>query len=102
MTQRNEVAVDQLAVWIAAYREATSNAKQWQDTAERAKEHITATLAAADAEVGTVDGKPAVRYTIVESTRLDTKKLRAEHPELVDQFSVPSSSRRFTIVDKDR
>lgn len=96
---KNETELDELATWIAAYREATSNAKQWQETADRAKEHITAALTEANAEVGTVDGRPAVRWTIVESARVDTKKLRSEHPEIVAQFTVPSQSRRFTVVD---
>lgn len=97
MTPKRAAALDDLAPWIAAYRAAVGNAKQWQEVADRAKQHITTALG--DAECGTVNGEPAVRWTVVQSARLDTKKLRAEHPELVDQFTVPSTTRRFTLVD---
>lgn len=91
------MAVDELAAWIDAYKAAVANAKGWQDVADRAKHNITDALG--DAEVGLVDGAPAVRWTYVESSRLDTKKLRAEHPELVNQFTSPNTTRRFTIVE---
>jgi predicted phage-related endonuclease len=95
----NETPIDDLATWLAAYQHATINAKQWSDTAERAKEHITAHLDKINADVGTIDGKPAVRWTTIESHRLDVKKLRAEYPDLADKFSRPTVTRRFTIVE---
>lgn len=99
MTPKRTAALDDLAPWIAAHRAATSHAKSWQEVADRAKQHITTALDEADAEIGTIAGEPAVRWTVVESSRLNTKKLRAEHPELVDRFTAPTSSRRFTLVD---
>lgn len=94
----NETGIDELATWVTAYREASVNAKRWSETAEKAKEHITAALSDADAEIGTVDGEPAVRWTRVESSRFDTKKFRAEYPDLAEAFTVPSTTRRFTVV----
>ncbi|GAA0638051.1 hypothetical protein GCM10010174_69860 [Kutzneria viridogrisea] len=82
---------------MAAYREATANAKRWTEIADRARKHITDALG--DNEVGTVDGEPVARYTVVNGTRLDSKKLKAEHPDIVEQFTVPTTSRRFTLVD---
>lgn len=99
MTTKRTAAIDDLAAWVAAYKAAVGNAKGWQEVADRAKQHITTALDKADAEIGTVNGEPAVRWTVVESSRLNTKKLRAEHPQLVDQFTAPSSSRRFTLVE---
>jgi predicted phage-related endonuclease len=95
----NEIPIDDLAMWLATYQQATLNAKQWNETAERAKQHIIAHLENADADVGTINGKPAIRWTVVESNRLDVKKLRAEYPDLADTFTRPIVTRRFTIVD---
>lgn len=100
MTSPRLTPIDDLSTWVAAYREACTNRDNWAAVADRAKEHISKALEAADAEVGTVNGYPAVRWTAVTSNRLDTKRLRAEHPDLVAQFSVPSHSRRFTLVEQ--
>ncbi|GAA0632479.1 hypothetical protein GCM10010174_61930 [Kutzneria viridogrisea] len=91
--------VDSVADWIAAYRHAHANAEQWSELANRAKEKVTAALG--DAEIGTIDGKPAVRYTIVHKRRLNTTKLREQHPDLVDAFTTPAAERRFSLIDKD-
>ena len=54
-----------------------------------------------DAEIGLVNGKEAVRWTTVESHRIDTKKIREMlPPEMVEKLEVLSVSRRFTIVDE--
>jgi predicted phage-related endonuclease len=95
----NDTPIDDLATWLVAYQQATLNAKQWNDTAERAKQHIIAHLEKADADVGTINGEPAVRWTVVESHRLDVKKLRSEYPDLASAFTRPSVTRRFTVVD---
>ena len=39
-----------------------------------------------------------VHYTITISTRLDSKKLKSELPELYKQYSVEGISRRFSIT----
>jgi predicted phage-related endonuclease len=94
------VPIDDLARWIDAYREASANADKWTELATRAREHITAALG--DAEIGTVAGEPVVRHTIVHTRRLRTLKLRAEYPDICDAFTVTTTGRRFTLVDKDK
>jgi predicted phage-related endonuclease len=91
--------IDGLRDHLAAYRVAQGNVKAWQDTADRLKQHIVDALDAAGADIGLVSGKPAVRWTRVESLRLNTKKLRDDHPDLAAQYSVPSVTHRFTLVD---
>lgn len=98
-TKPTEAPLDGMAAWVAAYREAKANADSWTEIADRAKEQITAELEQAGASIGTLHGRPAVRWTEVASSRLNTKKLKAEHPELVDQFSIPTTTRRFTLVE---
>ena len=39
-----------------------------------------------------------VNWKSVNSNRLDTARLKAEHPELIEQYSISSTSRRFSIT----
>ena len=39
-----------------------------------------------------------IRYKLVESARLDSSKLKAEHPELYQAYSKSSVSTRFTVA----
>jgi putative phage-type endonuclease len=43
------------------------------------------------------DGKPLATWTTVRSSRLDGKRLEADHPELAAQYRADSVSRRFTL-----
>lgn len=99
-TDKESVAVDDVAVWIEAYRTARANADKWTELADRAREHITTALG--DAEIGTVAGTPAVRHTVVHRPQLRTAKLRAEYPDICDAFTVTTTQRRFTLVDKEK
>ena len=49
-----------------------------------------------NAHVGHANGWKAT-WTPVTSTRLDTKKIKAEKPELYDMYAKTSTSRRFTL-----
>ena len=53
------------------------------------------------AEMGSTEhlevGGFTVNYTIVISTRLDSKKLKAEMPSLWDKYSKEDITRRFSI-----
>jgi predicted phage-related endonuclease len=42
--------------------------------------------------------KGLIAWPVVKSNRLDTKALKAEHPDLVDAYTKPSYTRRFTRV----
>jgi putative phage-type endonuclease len=48
--------------------------------------------------VGTIDGKPAATWKSSTSSRIDTKALEAEHPEIAAKFRVESETRRFLIT----
>jgi predicted phage-related endonuclease len=48
-----------------------------------------------------VNGREAVRWTTVESSRIDTKKIRELLPEhLVAKLETTTVTRRFTIVEE--
>lgn len=96
-----DIAVDDMSTWIDAYKTACANRDQWSEIADRAKQQITQHLDKANAEVGTVNGRPAVRYTTVVTKRLDQKALKAKEPELAEQYSVTTTARRFTLVQDE-
>jgi predicted phage-related endonuclease len=86
------------SAFLAAYIEAKAKIKEWEEKADIAAEQVKAALG--DAQVGLVNGKEAVRWTTVESKRIDAKKVRELLPEnLWDRFETTLVSRRFTIVE---
>jgi predicted phage-related endonuclease len=93
--------IDNLTTWVDAYREACTNRDQWAEIADRAKQQITQHLDTEQAEVGTVDGRPAVKWTEVVTRRINTKALKEKDPELADRYTVTSTSHRFTIITDD-
>lgn len=93
--------IDDLATWLAAYREACTNRDQWAQIADRAKQQITQQLERDAAEIGTVDGRPAVKWATVTTRRLDTKALKEKDPDLAARYVVETTSRRFTVLDAD-
>lgn len=92
-------SIDDLATWVGAYREACTNRDRWAEIADRAKQHITEHLEQHSSEVGTIAGQPAVKSCTVTARRLDTKTLKTKDPELAEQYTVTTTSRRFTLVD---
>ena len=39
----------------------------------------------------------SIHWKTVNSNKLDTTKLKAEHPEIIDAYSIQSTFRRFSI-----
>ena len=86
--------------WLLAYKEAKQKIKEWTEKADIAQEQIKSMLG--DAEIGLINGKESVRWTTVESRRLDVKKAREIlPPQIIDIIEVLSTSRRFTVVEEE-
>jgi predicted phage-related endonuclease len=88
---------DDVRPWVDAYRDLSRQINALEQQRARAREHIEAAMA--DAEEGVIDGLVQVRWTVVESKRLNQAKLRETAPELCDAFTTVSYSRRFTVED---
>lgn len=43
-------------------------------------------------------GEYKVTYRTVKSSRFDSKSLKAEHPEIAEQYTVPTEYRRLVIA----
>lgn len=102
-TENNLQAVDldpAASAFLAAYIEAKAKIKEWEEKAEVAAEQVKSALG--DHEIGLVNGRQAVRWTKVEATRIDSKKVRELLPkDIVAQIETTSISRRFSIVDEE-
>lgn len=92
--------IDALAGWLDVYRESRRARDTAQEAMDLARGKIEAALG--DAEVGTVRGVPAVRWTHTTTRRLDQKLLKATIPaDVLATCYLESRSRRFTTVDGD-
>jgi len=84
---------------LAAYIEAKTKAKEWNEKADIYAEQVKAAMG--DAEIGLVNGRESVRWTTVETHRIDTKKIRELlPPEMVEKLETVTISKRFSIVDE--
>lgn len=85
------------SAFLAAYIEAKTKIKEWQEKADLAAEQIKAAMG--DHEVGLIDGAPAVKWTTVESKAIDIKKCREVlPPQVLNLVEVVRQSKRFTII----
>lgn len=88
-------SLDSLSDWVERYRRAKEAEKIGKEAAEEARGVIASYLDEREAEYGTVDGKPAIRWRQVTSQRFATARFRHEHPELADEFTESSTSMRM-------
>ena len=100
-TQINQAMVDldpTAAAFLVAYIEAKAKAKEWNEKADIARQQVE--FAMGDCEVGLVNGKESVRWTTVESRRVDVAKVRQLlSEEKLAEVEAVTITRRFTIVE---
>ena len=90
----------EVARWVAEYKRLKLEAAQIAEQIDIARSHIEAALG--DHEIGTVAGQPVVRWSTVESERIDVKKLREVlPPQVLELVTKKSTARRFTILTGD-
>jgi putative phage-type endonuclease len=80
---------------VRELREAQEAAKAAEERLETAKNQIKA--AAGDAETILFNGDRVATWKSNETTTLDTKRLKAERPEIYAEYAVTKSVRRFLI-----
>lgn len=95
----SDAPIDDVANWLAVYRAAAARKAQAEELMAEARARIEDVLG--EAEVGTVAGRPAVRWTHVTSRRFDQKAAKVLLGDRADDCYVESTSRRFTLVDED-
>lgn len=85
---------------VARYREACAKRDAYDEIAQRYKADVIQALKVGEDEWANhalVDGEPVLAYVQTHTTRLDTKRLRKEWPQVYADFSVtkPSTSLRW-------
>lgn len=94
----NEVELDALANWVIHLRQLKADRAEIDEQIELAEGQIKDALG--DAEVGTINGEPIVRWSHVITNRFDQKAAKELlTAEQVAACTKPSESRRFTIVE---
>ncbi|ADD43858.1 hypothetical protein [Stackebrandtia nassauensis] len=94
------VALDDCGALVSSLRHAEAMAAQWSDAAAELRRVLIERLG--DAELGTINGHPAVRHTTYRDTRVSTKMLRELAPaDLIERCTTTTTRRRFTLVDTD-
>lgn len=88
------VLPDEAIEYVDAYIEATADMDSAKARQQEASNHIKEFL-------GDYNSAKCMGYTIswkpITSERIDTKALREQHPEIAEQFTKSSVSRRFTL-----
>lgn len=79
---------------IEEYERAQEEEKEATQRKDRAANLIKQLLG--DSEVGAIEGR-TVSWKTINADRLDSKTLKADHPELYNQYLKTSSYRRFSI-----
>lgn len=85
------------AGWAAHYRDLGRQIADLEEQRKLAREQLEDALG--DAEEGLIDGRPAVRYPLVTTTRVDVKALRSEMPDVAARYAKVSTSRRLSLVE---
>ena len=88
------------AAWITLYRKTQADIKALEEKLEHAKGKIQESMG--ENEIGLIEGRVAVRWTKVTTTRLDINKAKEVlDPAIYPFLSRESTSRRFTLADPD-
>lgn len=93
----SDVELDPIKAMVDLYIEAQARIKEWTEIGKQARSAIEARLG--ENEVGTINEKPVVHWTRVESIRVDQTLLKGQYPEAYRACLMPSTARRFSLVD---
>jgi putative phage-type endonuclease len=83
---------------VVAYIEAQKRTAEAETVEKALANEIRARLEQHETIVDEETGKELVTYRTQTSRRLDQKKLKAEHPQLVEQYSVESTTRILRLT----
>ncbi|AIM50386.1 hypothetical protein PBI_OMNICRON_53 [Mycobacterium phage Omnicron] len=89
--------ISEVAGHVDLLRHARAEQAKWAEVEKAAKLAIVEAIGA-DTE-GTIDGRVAVLRKQITTNRLDTKALKKERPDIVDQFTSPSVSTRIELAE---
>lgn len=97
------VPIDDLKDWYQRYLELKDAESKIKDMLGEARETLLNAIKSKYAELPaktnmTIGGRAVLQRQVVESNRVDTKRLRAEQPALAARYNVVSQSERLNIL----
>jgi len=84
-----------VAEHLTRYQQLTERINDHEQERELVKQRIQAALG--NNTVGRLFGERVVTWKPVESTRIDSKRLRVDHPHIAEQYAKTTTSRRFAL-----
>lgn len=91
------MSTNELTQKVRELKELQSLIEQAEAEAEQLKDEIKATMDAQGVEEMTVDVFK-IRWKTVKSSRIDTTALKKAMPELAQQFTKTTETRRFSVA----
>lgn len=94
------IELGKAGLWLIKYRDLQSQIKDLEEQLAQCRRHVEEALG--ENSVGLIQGKPAVKWVWVESTRFDQKKAREIlDGETLNRCMTTQRSRRFDVVRED-
>jgi hypothetical protein len=90
------VDVGQFAAFVDGFKSAKKNEQDWKEAKERLQEFLQDKLKGSGANVGTINGVEVIRLSEFPKDSVNWKKLKAEHPTLVEQYTSQVDAHRFS------
>ena len=87
----------ELAVVATEYREIQSQIKSLEEQADALKQQMIREMDSQQAEKMQA-GPFEIRYTLTESNRLDSTKLKTEQPDIYAAYTKRTTSTRFQVA----
>ena len=91
------MSVNEIESRVAELQELKRMAEELSAEICAAEDSIKAEMTSRNVDTLTA-GAWRVTWKLIESSRLDGKKLRAELPDIADRFTVKTSTRRFCVA----
>ena len=91
------MSIIDLTTAATEYRELQQQIKDMEDQADALKQTMIREMDARQAEKLQA-GPFEIRYTLVESSRLDSAKLKADHADLYATYTKRTTSTRFQVA----
>src|SRR5690606_4794981 len=82
---------------IRAYHEAREAEREAAARRQEAENRLKALLG--DRAIGRLGNQDVVTWKPVTQSRLDTKRLKAERPDVYEQYAITSTYRRFAVKE---
>ena len=91
------MSVIEITTAAAEYRELQAQIKNLEEQADTLKQAMIKEMDARQADKVQA-GAYEIRYTLVESSRLDSAKLKADHADLCAAYTKRTTSTRFQVA----